>query len=75
MPLYELFALARPQLSKAQLGGIIKQVSTIVLDSGGVLTDLKSFGERRLAYEIRKPGAKFSEVRPRMPHPAPPLAR
>ena len=63
MPLYELFCLARPRLPKAQLGDIIKLAARTVLDKGGLLTDVKSFGERELAYEIRKPGAKYNEVK------------
>lgn len=61
--LYELFCLAKPRLSKAGLTEIIRAASRSVLDNGGILTDIKSFGERPLAYDIRKPGGKFSEVR------------
>lgn len=60
--LYELFCLAKPQLSKAHLGQIIKAASLAVLNQGGVVTDIKSFGEQPLAYDIRKPGSKHSEV-------------
>ena len=62
MPLYELFCLAKPRLSKAVLGDIIKLAGRTVLDKGGVITDVKSFGERKLAYEIRRPGEKYDEV-------------
>ncbi|GAB4818326.1 hypothetical protein N2152v2_005372 [Parachlorella kessleri] len=60
--LYELFALAKPRLAKAQLGEIMKAASRAVLDHGGVITDLKSFGDQPLAYDIRKPGAKYGEA-------------
>lgn len=63
MPLYELFCLARPRLGKSQLADIIKLAGRTVLDKGGVITDVKSFGEQRLAYEIRKPGERHSQVR------------
>ena len=62
MPLYELFCLAKPRLNKAALGDIIKLAGRKVLDKGGVITDVKSFGEQRLAYEIRRPGEKYEEV-------------
>lgn len=67
MPLYELFCLAKPRIGKQALADIIKLAGRTVLDKGGVITDVKSFGEQKLAYEIRKPGAKFEEVR-RRPH-------
>ena len=63
MPLYELFALAKPALAQPQLAEIIKAASQAVFAQGGVLTDIKSFGQRPLAYDIRKPGEKYSEVR------------
>ncbi len=62
MPLYELFCLAKPRLGKAVLGDIIKLAARTVLDKGGVITDIKSFGEQKLAYEIRRPGEKYEEV-------------
>jgi len=64
MPIYELFCLARPQLARAQHAEMFRSTAKTVLDGGGVLTDLKSFGERRLAYRIRNFGGIFSEVRP-----------
>ena len=62
MPLYELFCLARPALTQAHKSEILKAAATSVLGSGGVLTDLKNFGERRLAYPIRRQGVKLEEV-------------
>lgn len=62
--LYELFCLAKPRLGQPQLAEVIKAVSTRVLEQGGVITDIKSFGERPLAYDVRKPGERHSEVRP-----------
>jgi small subunit ribosomal protein S6 len=62
MPLYELFAVAKPRLPKAQLASILKAVGQTVMDSGGVVTDIKSYGDRRLAYDIRQPGERHSEV-------------
>lgn len=62
MPLYELFCLARPQLAKAQMADIIKLAGRTVLDKGGVITDIKSFGDQSLAYEIQRPGERHSHV-------------
>jgi len=61
MPIYELFCLARPQLARAQHAEMFSTAAKTVLNGGGVLTDLKSFGERRLAYRIRSFGGIFSE--------------
>lgn len=63
MPLYELFCLSKAQLSKVQLSEVIKLAGRIVLNHGGVITDVKSFGEQQLAYEIRRPGEKHHAVR------------
>jgi small subunit ribosomal protein S6 len=62
MPLYELFCLSRAKLPKSQMAEIIKHASQIVLRHSGVITDIKSFGEQRLAYEIRRPGERHSEA-------------
>lgn len=64
MPLYELFCLARP-LRRSQLAEIMRKAGVAVLDKGGVITDIKSFGEQPLAYDIRQPSGKYSEVRGR----------
>jgi small subunit ribosomal protein S6 len=62
MPLYELFCLARPRLGKAALAEIIRGAGNAVLARGGVVTDVKSFGEQPLAYEIRRPGARHASA-------------
>jgi ribosomal protein S6 len=63
MPLYALFCLTRPQAGKEALTQIIRTAGQAVLARGGVLTDVTSFGEQQLAYEIRKPAGKFDQVR------------
>lgn len=60
--LYELFCLAKPALSKPALTEIMRTASQAVLAKGGVLTDIKSFGQRPLAYDIRKPGERYAEA-------------
>ena len=63
MPVYELFCLARPGLAKQSLTSVIEKAGKAVFGNSGVLTDIRSYGDRELAYPIRKAGSKFSEVR------------
>lgn len=63
MPVYELFCLAKPALGKAQLASMITDIGKMVLSSGGVLTDVRSYGKQQLAYDIRRPGERYPEVR------------
>jgi small subunit ribosomal protein S6 len=65
MPLYELFAVAKPALGKAAIGSMMKAVASKVMEQGGVVTDLRSYGERKLAYDIRQPNVRFAKVRGR----------
>ena len=62
MPVYELFCLARPQLAKEKLAGLIKTACTSVFSNNGVLTEVLSYDCRELAYPIRKAGSKYDEV-------------
>lgn len=62
MVLYELFCLARPGLRRQQHYNIIKASASAVLNRGGVLTDVKSFDERALAYPIFRSGTRIEEV-------------
>jgi small subunit ribosomal protein S6 len=74
MPLYELFCLTKNGLGKRQLADIIKLAGRTVIGKGGVITDVKSFGEQPLAYEIRKSGELHSLVRIKaLPRPPPPI--
>lgn len=63
MPLYELFCMVRPGLETGVVANIMRTAGRTVLSSGGVLTDVKSFGEQPTAYPIRRPGEKYEEVR------------
>jgi small subunit ribosomal protein S6 len=65
MPFYELFCLARPGLARAARADLMSSLGKKVLESGGIVTDVATHGERRLAYEIRRPGVTFGEVRSR----------
>ncbi|BDA51076.1 probable 30S ribosomal protein S6 [Coccomyxa sp. Obi] len=62
MPLYELFCMAKPALARTQASQLLRSAASAVLSKGGVLTDIKSYGERELAYEIRRPGMKLNEA-------------
>lgn len=62
MPLYELFALAKPAVGKAALAEMMRAVGSTVMQQGGVVTDIMSYGQRKLAYDIRQPGSRYSEV-------------
>ena len=63
MPLYELLCLARPQLPRDRLLRLIQGFGDVVYTSGGVVTKLTSYGEQYLAYDIRKSGNKYEQVR------------
>ncbi|KAL4447863.1 hypothetical protein ABPG75_005082 [Micractinium tetrahymenae] len=62
MPLYELFALAKPAVGKAALAEMMRAVGSTVMQQGGVVTDIMSYGQRKLAYDIRQPGSRYSEA-------------
>ena len=62
MPFYELFCLARPGLARASRADLMSSLGKKVLEAGGIVTDVSAHGERRLAYEIRRPGVTFGEV-------------
>jgi len=61
MPFYEVFALAKPKLATAQCAEVLRGAATVLLKGGAILTDIKSYGEREIAYKIRRPGAAFDE--------------
>ena len=65
MPCYRLFCLARPGLALQEQAAVIRSAATAVLDGGGVLMDLQSYGEKPLAYPVRPAGQRFDEVRDR----------
>ncbi|KAJ9508947.1 hypothetical protein QJQ45_028272 [Haematococcus lacustris] len=55
MPLYELMCLAKPALARPLMVEMMKRVGKLVSEKGGVVTDIKSFGDQHLAYDIRRP--------------------
>ncbi|WPT10673.1 37S ribosomal protein MRP17 [Picochlorum sp. SENEW3] len=60
MPLYELFCLAKSRLTPVELKRLMAGAGKVILDKGGIITDVKSFGEQRLAYVIRRPGERYA---------------
>ena len=63
MPLYQLFAIAKPTVPVSGLAAALRKVGSNVYSSGGVVTEIKSYGEQELAYDIKTAAGKYREVR------------
>ena len=63
MPLYDVLLLVKGSLPRPQLEVILRKAATAVFDSGGIITDIRSYGLNQLAYQIRKSGELHSEAR------------
>jgi small subunit ribosomal protein S6 len=50
---YELIVIFKPDLSEEKLTAAIENVKKFITVKGGVLSDTKSWGRRRLAYPIK----------------------
>ncbi len=50
---YELTVILRPELSEEKLTASIENIKKFITDKGGVISDTKSWGKRRLAYPIK----------------------
>ena len=50
---YELTVILRPELSEEKLTTAIENVKKFFTGKGGVISDTKSWGKRRLAYPIK----------------------
>ncbi|GIL46156.1 hypothetical protein Vafri_3202 [Volvox africanus] len=61
MPLYELLCLARPG-PRAELVALMKNMGDAVYKNGGFVTQLKSYGEQHLAYDIRQPFERYDRA-------------
>lgn len=62
MPVYELLCLARPLLAKQAVQSMMSKVGRMVYVQGGVVTDIKSYGEQSLAYKIKGVQDKYDKV-------------
>ena len=56
MPLYDLLAIVAAATPTRSVAEVLRRAAGAVVDAGGVVTDVKSFGTRQLAYTIRKAG-------------------
>lgn len=54
--------MAKPLLPKDEMFRMIHRVGSVVLDQGGIITTLKSFGNQTLAQDIRKTPYKYSQA-------------
>ena len=62
MPLYDLICIVKPTIQRPQIVEILKRTGQEVFKSGGVVTDITSYGTRPLAYDFKVRGEKHSEV-------------
>ncbi|KAK9809466.1 hypothetical protein WJX73_000413 [Symbiochloris irregularis] len=62
MPAYELFALAKPHLERAQRIEVVRAAANAVFNGGGVLMDVKSYGNRETAYTLRRSGEAYDSA-------------
>mmetsp|Transcript_23463 Transcript_23463/g.58943 ORF Transcript_23463/g.58943 Transcript_23463/m.58943 type:complete len:133 (+) Transcript_23463:315-713(+) len=62
MPLYQLFAIAKPTLPLSGLATTLRSLGGLVFSSGGVVTDITSFGEQELAYPLKTQAGKYTEA-------------
>ena len=62
MPLYALFCLLRPTLTKPQKAAAIKHSAMTVLNNDGIVTDIVSHGTYRLAKAIKSGNERFTDV-------------
>ena len=65
MVLYEAMILVSAKAPRTACADVLRRLGTRVMDTGGVVTDVASYGARTLAYEFRRPGEKHFEVRRR----------
>ncbi|KAG2484009.1 hypothetical protein HYH03_017176 [Edaphochlamys debaryana] len=61
MPLYELLCLARPS-ARPEMVALIKGLGDVVYRNGGFITQLTSYGEQHLAYDLRRPFERYDKA-------------
>mmetsp|Transcript_10446 Transcript_10446/g.18934 ORF Transcript_10446/g.18934 Transcript_10446/m.18934 type:complete len:132 (-) Transcript_10446:324-719(-) len=62
MPLYQLFAIAKPTLPLSGMASTLRTLGGMVFSSGGVVTDITSYGEQDLAYPLKTQAGKYTEA-------------
>ena len=58
----QLLCLARARAPRAALAGLLRSHGERVQAAGGVVQEVVSFGEQRLAYTIRRPGERHTHA-------------
>jgi len=61
MPLYDIICIIKPTVQRPQIVDILKRTGQEVFKSGGIVTDVTSYGTRQLAYDFKAGGEKHSE--------------
>ena len=54
---YEMILVISPELAEEKLNATLNNISQLIADMGGVVSDIRQWGKRKLAYPIKK----FSE--------------
>ena len=65
MVLYDAMIVVSAKVPRTACADVLRRLGTAVIERGGVVTDVTSFGARTLAYEFRRPGERHFEVRAR----------
>ena len=63
MPLYDLVCILRASAPRKAVAEVLRRAATTVLDANGVVTDIKNYGTRALAYAIRRTGEIHEQAR------------
>ena len=61
--MYEAMILVSAKAPRTACADILRRLGANVMERGGVVTDVTSYGARTLAYEFRRPGETHFEVR------------
>jgi len=51
---YELMIILDPEVDERNLGPALEKLLKVVIDDGGSINNVDTWGKRRLAYEIQK---------------------
>ena len=62
MVLYEAMILVSARAPKSACADVLRRLGTSVMEKGGVVTNVTSYGARTLAYEFKRPGERHFEV-------------
>lgn len=63
MPLYHLVCILKAAVPRRGVAEVLRRAAVTVHDAGGVVTDIKSYGTRTLAYDIRLANETHKTVR------------